>query len=74
MEVAEEESADEYGTIEQQKGIRSHGDGQPSGGEKECTALSHHLLPRLKAAVRAAEQDAGIGPDTFGPGAVHDAY
>jgi hypothetical protein len=36
--------------------------------------LSQHLLPWLKAAVRTAQQDARIGPDTFGPGAVHDAY
>jgi hypothetical protein len=35
------------------------GDGQDSGEEKECTAISHHLLHQVKAAVRAAKQDVG---------------
>lgn len=50
------------------------GDGQDSGEVKQCTAISRRLLHQMKVAVRAAKQDARIGPDTFGPGAVHDAY
>ena len=33
-------------------------DRQPSGEEKECTAICQHLLPWMKVAVRAAKQDA----------------
>ncbi len=35
------------------------GDCQVSGEEKECTAISQHLLPWMKVAVRAAKQDVG---------------
>src|SRR5258708_5548610 len=33
-------------------------DGKPGGKEQECAAISQHLLPWMKVAVRAAEQDA----------------
>ena len=35
------------------------GDGQDSGEEKECTAISQRLLHQMKVAVRAAKQDVG---------------
>jgi hypothetical protein len=35
---------------------------QPSGEEKECAAICHHLLPWMKVAVRAAKQDVHIVP------------
>ena len=35
------------------------GDGRPSGEEKECAAISQHLLPWVRVAVRAAKQDVG---------------
>jgi len=35
------------------------GDGQDSGQEKECTAISQRLLHQMKVAVRAAKQDVG---------------
>ena len=38
------------------------GDGQDGGEEKECTAISQHLLPWMKVTVRAAKQDVGLIP------------
>jgi hypothetical protein len=35
------------------------GDRQVSSEEKDCTAISQHLLPWMKVAVRAAKQDVG---------------
>ena len=35
------------------------GDGQDSGEEKECAAISQRLLHQMKVAVRAAKQDVG---------------
>jgi len=35
------------------------GDRQVGGEEKDCTAISQRLLPRMKVAVRAAKQDVG---------------
>jgi hypothetical protein len=35
------------------------GDGQVSGEEKECAAISQRLLHQVKVAVRAAKQDVG---------------
>jgi hypothetical protein len=35
------------------------GDGQDSGGEKECTAIGQRLLHQVKVPVRAAKQDVG---------------
>jgi hypothetical protein len=35
------------------------GDGQDSGEEKECTAISQRLLHQMKVAVRTAKQDVG---------------
>jgi hypothetical protein len=35
------------------------GDGQDSGEEEECTAISQRVLHQMKVAVRAAKQDVG---------------
>jgi hypothetical protein len=38
------------------------GDGQDSGEEKGCTAVSRRLLHQMKVAVRTAKQDVGLIP------------